>query len=633
MQTVRGAPIFRLNNSDGNIIVLNRKTREIHELTVREYQLISGCGGFALPVDHAIKFSIDSILCNFHSAAARFLSRTSVITLSQILEFCLKKIERSTWEQFKPVRDAINDINRLTVLGLFLRDSSYVNPRKSTTRENIVTRIGIPTRNRPVELLRCVVSISDSLREYGRSARIVIVDTSSPAYQHENISQLTKLSHLQSLEIEYIGHLEVSTFIERMVAEGNDRSVLEYAVRGLSPTFTSHGASRNLLLFANHGNYVFHCDDDTVWRGGLQAGPHAICFTHDTAIHTELFHSRSNLLDVAASAPIDVLGQHQIFLGKKLGDILASSRLSLNSACDDAIVAATCHSHSARIGFTYNGFAGDCGMYSGTPLFIGPEIDLRSALIADDRLYHLANNSREMIRSFGHISVIHGIRGSAMMFGQDCTQKTIPYFPDFRNEDGIMGLICSQCDTKLYSACLPFYLQHLPLHERIYSPDWISSCTRLRMSDIVCSLCSFLLPRPGTLSSSSLGRALSDIASQPLFTFKGIVQDAIFAEAAKQLSETVALLDTLTNKHSALRMGLQQRSELLSHELRDREYRCPIDIPKSTGDPYQFIRNAIKHFGLLLSHWDALVEASNRMTIQHGCLGRILNTRSGSSVS
>ena len=622
MLKVRGAPLSCICEQQATSVVLNRLTREVHELTSHEHKLISHCHNFALPSEHASIFWRDSIVWSVDYLIRHILPHKLSHHILEIFKQYLNKVETSTWMSFRKVRRIADDISHLTSNGLFLRDMDFKQPMSTVTQDVEITRIGIPTRNRLQELGRCLTSISDSLGQYGRTARVVIAEMSQDLNQVDNILQLSRSTRSPRFAIECLGPIEIAQFINRLSVEWGDRDLISFAFDSSNNANTNYGAARNLLLVANHGNHVFNCDDDVVWRGGIVAEPQPIYLSHVESIQTKIFNDRDQLLDAAFSEPIDVLGQHQRLLGKEINTALRSSVIALNSAGDDMLVAGA--SQHNKIRFTYNGVAGDCGSYSSTSLVVGSDIRHREYIANNDSAYHLATRSREIIQLVDRTTVTRGTRRSTMMFGQDCTGRTIPYFPKFRNEDGIMACLISNCELSTYSACLPFYLHHLPIKRRSYNLDWVSAVARVRMSDVIRALCLSLSPVNGKLSSANLGFALRDIASSPLPDFTRLVQDTLLMSAQQHLSEMAEILDTIKNKHSLLGINLQVRMKLLSSALLNREYLLPVDLP-SDGRSFSTIKNNVAKYGSLLAHWDELMQAAEYITYKYGCIGRTLD--------
>jgi hypothetical protein len=207
-------------------------------------------------------------------------------------------------------------------------------------------------------------------------------------------------------------------------------------------------------------------------------------------------------------------------------------------------------------------------------------------------------------------SIVHRGPICSMFMGLDNRVLLPPFFPSYRNEDGVLASTLSYCLPNSYTAHLPFSIMHNPQGERHY---WNGAWTRIRVSDVLlaCLAASSTISVENNSAArcAQLGRGLVALASRPLDEFRHELRQLLAKRASAILNETAQLttfFDMQPNfwVREVLREGYRLKMSLTSDK-----YFIPVDLIDcdSHEQAFTLIRTFIFLYGQFLSFWPAIV--------------------------
>ena len=466
---------------------------------------------------------------------------------------------------------------------------------KDTDVEQRLNVIGVVTHNRVASLIACVTSFVDHARRHGRAPEFVVMSDGA-----DMRGSLHAVSADTGATIRYAGPAEKRMFADALVHESSvSRDIVEFALFGHASVEPRIGANRNCLALETIGSLVFSADDDTRCRVGAPSGfEDAIAFSTDYEPREFwFFANRSSALVAASPSEIDILGEHERYLGGTV-------------EVDEG--------RSARVVVTLPGLVGDSGM--GSPRFF---LTLTGAsherLVASRDDYLSALRSREVHRTVRRPTITHTPFGMTTFLGLDNRDLLPPFFPVARNSDGIFGLTLQRVVEDSWVGFLPSTLVHAPQEPRAFAGDesWTEPA-RVRMADILISAILVHQPSDRGLDDGErlcrLGRYLRDLAALGADDFD------MFLGSAQQL-RNLTLISLLQERLAEYRASpafwaddVKRTIELLQRAPTERNYLAPRDlVTTDDGAARRLARELLSKFGALLEAWPSLVAAATRL--------------------
>lgn len=504
-----------------------------------------------------------------------------------------------------------------------------------------VAAMGIPTRNRPRSLQRAVQSYLDNLRSHGRVARLVVIDASDEPARGANLAILRRARSDYRVDCWYVGPQERERFGSHLIARGGfPRDAIDFALgvsgrcggleRLLDRKAVTTGASLNALLLHAAGEMFVSVDDDSVCR--LAEPPESIsglrlCSDRDpTALW--FFPDRHRALDLARWRELDFLKLHEQLLGKDVSgcasEAVASGGLDLAGADPQLVNALTTAADSVTI--TMAGLVGDSGTSSrAAPIFARDGSWAR--LVQSAEIYRAALCNRAVLRAVRQCVISDNAFCMSGNLGLDNRRVLPPFFPVFRNHDGLFAACARACRDFRFTGFLPYALEHDPPEPRCFGrPDSWSDATVMRVSDLMCLLAGTFRPLPGTdgpVAIRALGGWLSGLAAMPLRDFRELLRVQCWQHVGRVLDLVDQRLRETRGVPEFWAQDLRGFAATLVENCARESYIVPIDLDPRLGETNacQALRSMVALFARLLCLWPDIVQAARDLRSQQIFIG------------
>ena len=491
-----------------------------------------------------------------------------------------------------------------------------------------IASIGFVTRNRGEALRRALVSYIENCRQFGREVDFAVMDDSEEASTREQHRELLRsLGRRYGVEILYAGLEEKQRYAEAMVrADRVPPEVIEFALFDVNRAGTAIGANRNALLLHTAGDLFFGADDDTVCQ--VATVPEA---TSDLAFFSEsdptefwFFADRQQALRSVNFVEQDLLALHETMLGRDLASVargVTKGRVQLDEVCPQLLHAL--RAGTGRILVTVNGLVGDSGMPSPVGLLSATRDATRARLLRSEADYRMALTSRQVLRLAPCASVYHGSLCMSTFLAFDNRTLLPPFLPVQRNEDGVFGLLLSQCFDDGYFGHLPWALVHAA-EDRRYPSDCFQYISGRGLADIVgLSILSHLF-RPGRVPPAKrlevLGLHLFELGSLTLPDFEELIRLQLWQVCSHQIASLERILRIHQDEPRFWAADLRRYMDVLREALPRPDYIVPVDLRggRTLTEARHLSQRLVKNLGQALQWWPHLVEVARSLRAR-GC--------------
>jgi len=497
-----------------------------------------------------------------------------------------------------------------------------------------ITCITIPTNGRVRELEAALDSYIPICKPRGRDFRFFIADDSPISDRQKKTRTIVENSARSSkVPIHYAGYEEKENFVEALASVCDvPRDIIEFALLPDPHCPITIGANRNAVLLHTVGELLLSADDDTICRSATAATSiqrSALIFGNDLDFaEVRFFKDRRAALRFVKDVDMDVIDEHETLLGRSLLELIVLDRhgtIKFNNTCNHLIE--NMYSGQGAIRMTYCGVVGDSGMDSSESIGIHPGLLTRQWCTTSEEAYRESIVGREIVRQFFSPTITHTGAPMTTAVGIDNRWLLPPFFPKFRNEDGIFAATLRRCTQSAFFGHLPFVLTHNPLDIRRNRPNYWAT---VRISDYIIQC---ILSWPEPIGSSvtekrmkSLGNHLVEIASQASGDFNETMRVLLLARSARTIEHLEALLLRFQNKPDFWAQDLRLRIDEISHAMMRPTVSMPSDME---NEPRAFwnqsvAQSLVMRYGQLLYSWPEIVAATLAISKRGVRLGRRL---------
>jgi hypothetical protein len=490
--------------------------------------------------------------------------------------------------------------------------------RESAVRATAVTTFAVVTRDRPALLRRCLDSIGRSLLNSLDPPLVVVFDDSGENLVSENevvISEWTRGNRISARHYTAQAKRELKGRIHERSGVPDD--VLDFALFDPYNHGYTLGANLNSLLLESSGEIVLTIDDDLVCDLKVppdQASGLSVRSCNDP---TEIWFSADEAPAVEAKTGDyvaiyrDVLGQQISYLARATS--ARDEDVSMEGTSRrffSRLLAADC-----RIAAAMMGVVGNAGVQS--PRWFLLDGSSLNRLTASREAYKCWARTPSVIRATPRTTISDGaffMNGSA---GLDNTRVLPPFFPVFRNCDGVFGCLLSRCAYGDAIAYLPWAVPHRPEGRQIVPDSDTIVSVWPRMSDLL--MC--LIKSCGVVSSPMhstaeclryVGVYLSELGGSSERDFRRTVTFSVRRELVSFLAQLedrgARCVECLDLWREDIRRFSLVLKEIISAE--------DLSIPREflTGrlfrDACNHTRQLVKDFGRLLICWPEMLAAA-----------------------
>ena len=511
-------------------------------------------------------------------------------------------------EHFHGLHDMLS---RLVDLGLLISGKDLLNEIGVSCRHepSPISTIGFVTCNRTAALSRSVESAIDNAIRSGRNPEFVVMDDSDERNGELNRQAMRAQAEAASVDLLYAGRKEKEEFARLLTSSSSvPPEVVRFALFGPEGCNYTVGANRNALLLDRIGCLVLSFDDDVICQTLDCPTPGAgVRFSSRHWQDFWFYPDRESALREVQFVEKDVLGAHEAFLGRGIGDVICDQQAEIDGPDIGSQLLRSKVSGNGRILVTMPGIVGDSGMgYSWPFLMARGQTHLR--LTASERCYRSALASKEVLKVSDRPTF--DVSGLCMTttIGLDNRDLLPPFMPGHRNEDGIFGAMLVKCFDEEYSVHLPWANLHDAETGRAYWP------TSASLPPHVCDVlptCINAYAKPASRSRArrleSLGRYLSELGSLPSPEFEQ--QMRLFA--FQQLSRLILKLENALQEHTKApgywTSDVRQTIELFQNAISNPTQAAARDDNKKHAEFQRLSQRLLRQYGELLCAWPSLV--------------------------
>jgi hypothetical protein len=472
--------------------------------------------------------------------------------------------------------------------------------------------VGVPTRDRPECLRRCLLGHLESARRHGRDNDFVVVDDAGTDSARAATRELLReLAGHWGANVFYAGPRERAGFAEALARRaGLPEGPVRFALLNDGGWPVATGASRNALLLHAAGDLLLQVDDDTLCliapapltlpsppaggEGRVRGARAGLAFS-PRPDPTEFWFPDGDgpVLPPDTPAGADLLAVHEELLGKTVpgpqgGPVLATAA----------------------------GVAGDSGMGTAA-YFLLLDGASRARLLRSPEGYRAALTGRRLLRAATQATVCRPGVCMALNLGLDNRRLLPPFLPAMRNQDGVFAALLRACFPDALFGFLPWTVLHEPPSPRPSLADGLrESVMGVRTGQALQVLIGALAPGlagPGAAERlRTLGARLEELGSTAAAAFA----ECLNAVLRAQMSGLAVRLEGLLHQHggqpaywaddmccllSALREALPQSG-----------WAAPTDLRAAfdTARAGELFRQLVRQFGQLLRVWPDLCQAA-----------------------
>jgi hypothetical protein len=507
------------------------------------------------------------------------------------------------------------------------------NENRSELRElGHISCIATPTRGRSQLLPLTFGSYIADLRKYGRMPDLLIADDSAEeADRRATLNAAEEIAKAAGRQIVYAGAAEKLTFLRTLANECDaPEDVLHFAMLGDSRFPVTTGANRNGISLYAAGLLLLTVDDDSEC--------HPICKSEEAVRqHVTLGGERekpsvwkmtqgSESLVTNESTALDVVGQHELFLGKTLPRAVAEHRANLRLTRLSDRLLMDLSKDRGQIILTFAGVAGDPGMRSSAPIAMLRQYESR--LAADNELQYREDlKLRDIVRHFPSTTICRTGFPMTTAVGLDHRVLLPPFMPVCRNQDGLFVATVKRVHPQGHFAHLPFALTHKPSEMRKNDSAWTSTRIAEHIVEYIATWSEPPAQQDADMRCRSLGEFLIGISSMREPDFEEMTRVLLLRRATRFIKECETLLARYHRTPKFWARDLCDRIAEIRKAMISEDFTVPCDLAAlfSSEHIHEATQELIKKFGELLYWWPEVVKTTRTLADGNVRLGKLIS--------
>lgn len=349
-----------------------------------------------------------------------------------------------------------------------------------------IKSLNIPTCLRPNELFKCIKSYSDNFQKNSHYIDYYVFDDTPLNKSIENYEVLKEVRNGLSNDIFYINLEEKKKFLDIITKEsGVEKKLIEF---GFMPNrlfkernLFSAGANRNFIMAYTIGDCFLMADDDSYCLAFENNVNIDIYFSSGRGNINKQYIQSKDLKSVTFSKDLDILGNHEKYIGKSLKEILYNKKIgeiTFDMVTQGNYIFPNNYTfyENSNVHFTFN------------TIFGWPD------QTADEALYdYLQNRNMDYLLGSANKTVFECAPGDTIysnpflltttLTGIDNRNSICPFMPIYRNEDVHYGYFLNYLDPYIISSCINISL----MHDRKRSSNQLEAFYKNFYGDIVLS--------------------------------------------------------------------------------------------------------------------------------------------------
>lgn len=472
--------------------------------------------------------------------------------------------------------------------------------------------IAVFTHERPSMLRQCLESYVRNLRRHGHGEiNFAVWDDSRGAIAAAaNRSLCASIGGAFGYCIDYAGRTERQRFCKALAGAGIPLEVAEYALVPQGDAI-SIGGNQNGALLESMGSAVLFVDDDTTadcarhpnYCPGLMVGGHR------DPRSVLVFPTRAEAIARAGWCDIDLVSEHSALLGQTLDHCLAAATGAIEFRNPCSHLAGGRNGDTGqeprRIVLTMPGKIGDCGSELGT--WILAAIGRDEGTIASIPASVWACGGTREVHQYGRqAAVVHAISCMSGVLGLDHRALLPPFYPRFRNQDGVFGA--------LVSCCNPHALFGLPSYAFFHAAPPGRSCYpgyNIRFSALVlAAVRECMRSSRHAVTYPAVGQRMIELAGRSASDFRetiGKILPGIHEGTERRARD---LLDTSADLPEFFQKLLVDYRRTVRRIRENGDLHLPLEFRHREGDAWERVREEFLRFATLLLWWEGIGQAA-----------------------
>ncbi len=410
-----------------------------------------------------------------------------------------KEHEEELARDEKPAALIRSAIKTLQSRGLLVRKDEFLEQIKDPSDSSEAPKIASicwPTYKRPAALARSLAGAVRSTLPYGRMPLFRIFDDTPEEDRH-----LIKIVHTvgrdKKLPIYYSGageKLRYSAALSRQAhLNGEEKELLSFLLFGDQSMPNNLGGNRNAIYLATAGELALTCDDDTLFfftTPSQEHGAHLKIHSFERFLHTEHYTHLGEALHSHRLGKVDILAEHEKYLGKKLSAILGNTAPAhTDLGALDPETAGLLLEHTATpLRVTHPGILGDSGLPH-NHIILGSSSLFSALKEGESEQFRTALKSRHLRRFTDTPLLSRNSHFQLTHIGMDNREFLPPLFPGGNGEDGLFAALFFYIFRGGFIGYLPFEFIHAPMPNRPYYSEGLTDINT-RMNDHIIRLVS-----------------------------------------------------------------------------------------------------------------------------------------------
>lgn len=498
-------------------------------------------------------------------------------------------------------------LQQLQTLDLIEGENSFIQSISNQNKiEAPIDRILIPTCGRSDQLLRCLKSIDRYAKEFDKKISVIISDDSK---EQEHSLIRSSEAELSSLHVSIIDQKIKSKWIEELTLKGLPKSLLEFVIGVKRKSFITPGGNRNSLLLSSIGSSALWIDDDGTFDLSSSGTTNHVTISSDPQSPAyKIYSNINNCIQANPKTSINVLNEFNIILGHSPQSLINGKSWNVNQLrYDDQC---SLQDPISKCKIVLGGLYGDSGMgLSNWMLFLEDENWKSEFSSRSD--WKIKSQSRVIKKYHSHIALSPCSNLMAGFMATDLSDTVAPFFPYFRNEDGLFGLMTKFFEPQALMAQVPINFLHLPAESRAYNSDSLFPNHQENWPDNVISA----ILQQLNLPPSSLRSERVNLLSQYLKKYSQL-SDTKFHSLLSELKfiQISAELNRLENlKENPYKKIAIQEIEVIEKHLQKSLLSSGSIVPEIVG--MKDFKDLLFQFSQTLEHWDSITEHSKSSSL------------------
>lgn len=512
-------------------------------------------------------------------------------------------------------------MERLTELrddGLLIDSALLFEPKPTSARPAPITRIGIPTRNRPAKLRACIESWADMARRHERSLEVIVADDGRTDDERAPIrAEIERLAQ-GGVQIAYAGPEQRLRYAaELSEASGVDPELVRWLLHYAPSDRTGEGTVRNALLLHGIGAPLVMVDDDTLChfappprqREGLTIGS-------QNPLHAWFPNPGESATKLVKFDDTDPLAMMETALGRDVADWSRSTTTTFDRA--PSLLCRRLREHGGRIAALQVGIAGDVatGSVAHYLTLSGPA---RQHLHRSERVYEHAIASRQGVVSAERWTMADIDHCMTYLLALDLRFPTPPFIPMGRNTDGLFGTVMHLGVPHGYVAFAPWVMKHDATPRPSSRQTMIDTAPNIYGNDILLRILrSADLAPPSddpNVMLPAVGRALAHAAACESDEFAELLYLHMARTRTHDLSMLERALKFFKGEPTHWAVDVRKTAEHVRHLLTQPALAHPHDLTRAHGArrAVELLQHAAQCYAKVLVAWPRIWEAAQQL--------------------